>query len=417
MSRRLGITLTDQVVSSASNFLVVLAVARVADIDEFGAFSLAYLVYQVALGVLRAGAGDVLLIRSAEADGARTADPRQALGFVLLAAVPVALLTGLAGLLAGGPMRGPLLAIAIVLVPCLLQDGYRYVLFARSRPRGAVLIDAIWLTAQLAGFALAAVGALPETGQALVLIWGAGAALSCLGGAALTETLPRPGALAWVREGRGQVGGLMADFMLLTGTSYLGFALVPLVAGLSTVAALRGAQFLFNPFVALLAGIRIVALPALTRRLADRASPFHSLALRMGAALSAAFVAYAAVVLLLPDSAGEQLLGESWQPVSEILPWIALAFLARTVVYPATESVRVLGDARSLLVTRAAASAVTVACLVVGAALGGATGGAIGMCAAFWGAGMFWFVALRVSLARRAAEPDVPLSAPSTTAP
>jgi O-antigen/teichoic acid export membrane protein len=401
MSRRLGIVLADQVLSSASNFLVVIAVARVAGVDAFGAFMLAFLVYQLMLGVLRAGAGDVLLIRSADREAPRESDPGHALGFVLATAVPAAMLTGLSGALIGGQMRAPLIAIAIVLTPSLLQDCYRYVFFAASRPRAAVLIDSTWLAAQLGGFGLAAAGVLPGTTTSLVLIWGTGATLSCACGALFSRTLPSLDVLAWVRAARHRVGGLVADFMLLTGVTYLGFALLPLVSSLSTIAALRGAQFLFNPLLAVFTSVRVVALPILAERLREGGASYRGTALRMGAALSVLTITYSAVVLLLPESVGVQILGESWTAVQSILVPTALAALAGAVSYPAAEALRALGGARRLLATRAVGATAAVGAMLAGAAAGGASGGAIGAAIARWGAAVGWQISLRAALADR----------------
>jgi O-antigen/teichoic acid export membrane protein len=394
---RFGITLADQIVSSASNLLVVLAVARISGIAEFGAFSLAFLVYQMALGLMRAGAGDVLLIRSATVESLDQ-DPHRALSFVLVFAVPVAAATGIAGLLADGAFGKLLTMVAIVLVPVLLEDCYRYVFFARSSPRNAIVIDTVWLLTQLTGFVLAAAGTLPETTAGLMLIWGASAGLACLCGAALAKVLPGLNGVAWVRAARHRVVGLMTDFMLLSGTTYVGFGLIPLVGSLSTVAALRGALLLFNPLLAFLTSIRVIALPTLTRRLAEGPWSYRGFALRLSAALSGLAIVYASIILLLPDSVGIQLLGNSWHSVNAILLPVSLAYLAGAVSYPAMEGLRALGNARRLIATRAAGAVLMVVGLIAGSALSGAMGGAIGMCAARWGTALLWQMSLRASL-------------------
>lgn len=402
LKRRLATTLADQVVSSASNFLVVLAVARISTVAGFGAFSLAFLVSQMALGLMRAGGGDVLLIRSSETGSPPDRDPHRALSFVFAFALAVAAGMAVIGTLVGGEVSAPLTAIAVVLVPVLLEDCYRYVFFAHSSPHKAIVIDTVWLLAQLLGFVLASEGVVPQTPAALILIWGAGAALACLCAAAMARVAPGIDAPAWVRAARHRVAGLMADFMLLTGTSYLGVTLIPLVASLPVVAALRGAQFLFNPFVALLASVRVVALPVLARQLAQGSSAaYRRTSLSMSGALSVLAIAYASAVLLLPNSVGVQLLGDSWSSVSAILLPISLAYLGQAVTYPAIEGLRALGSSRRLLATRATGAIVTVACMVTGAALYGAEGGAIGICAARWGLALLWQVSLRAALARR----------------
>lgn len=405
MRRRLPTTLADQILSSASNFLVVVAVARVSGIAEFGAFSLIFLIYQMALGLMRAGAGDVLLIRSSTAETQRAGDPHHALSFVLAFAVPAAAATGAVGvLLAGGPHGELMIAIAIVLVPALLQDCYRYIFFARSQPQRAVVIDTVWLVAQLGGFALAAIAVLPETPSALILIWGSAAALSCLCGASLARVVPGLTGMSWLRMARHRAAGLMADFMLLTGVGYIGLALIPLVANLPTMAALRGARFLFNPFLASLTGIRVIALPTLTRRIARGKQHYYRAARLLGGTLVTVAVVYSAILLLLPDSIGAQLLGDSWTSVSAILVPVALAYMAQAVAYSAVEGLRVVGSASRLLTTRAIGSTLTIGLMLAGAATSGAMGGAIGMCVGRWSIALLWQVSLRKALASPAGD-------------
>src|SRR4030095_635874 len=60
---RFGWALADQVLSSATNFLLALFVARTVGSRELGAFSMAYATFTFSLGAVRAIAGELLVVR------------------------------------------------------------------------------------------------------------------------------------------------------------------------------------------------------------------------------------------------------------------------------------------------------------------------------------------------------------------
>ncbi len=123
IARRLSWGLADQAVSSLSNFVVGVFVARELGVAAFGVFSLAWVTYGMVLNVSRGLATDPLTVRfSGVAEGTwRTASAR-ASGTAVLVGVVFGLLSMLAGLALGGAVGSAFVALGVVAPGLLLQD-------------------------------------------------------------------------------------------------------------------------------------------------------------------------------------------------------------------------------------------------------------------------------------------------------
>src|ERR687891_561150 len=254
----LGWTGLDQLLSSVSNVVVSLAVARAAGVDGLGAYTVAFALSLVSLGSQRPLTPEPLL--AIPASEGPDGHPRRALGAVAMLAVGSATALVLGGLLSN---RSELVALAAVIAFVCLQDAYRYVLFRRRRAHLAAVIDAVWLIASVAGWPLITSRG---TATTAVLVWGIGAGLSALLGARIAGVLPSPGRAAirwWSREAR-PLGG----FLALTSIVYAVGGQVT-VLGLATVLGegalgeLRAAQILFGPIALATTAISFFALPRL----------------------------------------------------------------------------------------------------------------------------------------------------------
>ena len=286
----LGWTGLDQLLSSVSNVVVSLAVARAAGVDGLGAYTVAFALSIVVLGFQRALITEPLL--AIPASEGPDGHPRRALGAVAMLAVGSATALVLGGLLSN---RSELVALAAVIAFVCLQDAYRYVLFRRRRAHLAAVIDAVWLIASVAGWPLITSRG---TATTAVLVWGIGAGLSALLGARIAGVLPSPGRAAirwWSREAR-PLGG----FLALTSIVYAVGGQVT-VLGLATVLGegalgeLRAAQILFGPIALATTAISFFALPRL-------AAARERLSLRVGGLVamgSAGLVAVCVTFLFL----------------------------------------------------------------------------------------------------------------------
>ena len=241
-------TVADQAVSSVGNFLFVAVVARTATVAEFGAFSLAYALYAIALGAGRAVGGEILLLRGVQRpEDARAESERLMFLVVAIGALAGLFLVGL-GVVLDDPLGEILSALGICLPVLLLQDAIRYCFFARGEPTRAVLNDSVWTVAQVAFFA-AILSLSPDAGAAaLVLGWTGGAAVAVILGLSQTRLVPRPSLhLARGHGDRSRARSFLADFGLSALALNAGLYVIAGVAGLAAAGAVRGAMLLFAP--------------------------------------------------------------------------------------------------------------------------------------------------------------------------
>src|SRR5262245_12985110 len=134
IAKRLSWGLGDQAVSSISNFVVGLVVARELDVAGFGVFSLAWVTYGVVLKISRGLASDPLVVRFS---GVSTADWRaatsRATGTAVVVGVVFGVVCALASMIIGGAIGGAFLGLAIVAPGMLLQDAWRFAFFAAGQ--------------------------------------------------------------------------------------------------------------------------------------------------------------------------------------------------------------------------------------------------------------------------------------------
>jgi O-antigen/teichoic acid export membrane protein len=308
------VTVLDQIASSASNFLLVAIVANVSSAEQFGQFSLGYVLLVFFLGLQRALIGEVLLVRFA-ATGADLGGFRSATGLATL--LGVAALAVLAGGAFFARESSPeiWLALAATMPVLLLQDALRYVLICQKLSGYAFLMDAVWTILSTAAMLLLALAR--ADGTWVVAAWGAGALLSAVLGIAITKAYPRPvRGVAWFLTNRDLSVRFSAEFASLNAsTALVWFALAgPL--GAVGIAALRGASLLFSPLNTAFNSVRIAMIPELVR--ARNTPRYRRGLLETGMVLLGLGVVWSAVVLLLPDAIGRIILGETWESAKDL---------------------------------------------------------------------------------------------------
>lgn len=309
------VTFADQGVSSVSNFVAVAVAANVAGTGEFGQFSLAYAGLLLFLGAQRAFVGETLLVRYSRTSTLTARVAAASLGGSLLVAVPAALFL-LTGAALAGEQNALLWAVMAAAAPLiLLQDGLRYLFICQGRPGRALAIDGLWAGLSIPAMVLAA-----SRGWSLeaVLVWwiaGAGAALAA--GLILAQALPAvPAGGRWLWLNRDCSFRYLAEFAALHASSFAVLYLLVFPLGPAGVGALRAAQLLFSPLNTVFAAVRTAIIPELVRargtavfrrRLMEATSVVLGLALCWGTA-----------VLMLPQAAGEFVLGDTWASASEL---------------------------------------------------------------------------------------------------
>ena len=406
IAKRLSWGLGDQAVSSMSNFLVGLVVARELDVAGFGVFSLAWVTYGVMLNISRGLATDPLVVRFS---GASTEDWRvatsRATGTAVAVGVAFGVLSALAGMVMGGAIGGAFLGLAVVVPGMLLQDAWRFAFFAAGHGHKAFVNDVVWAVAMVPFLFLASTHSAVSS---FVLAWGAAAVVAAAYGWWQSGVLPRfDGVRDWLRAHRDLGSRYMVENVSNSGASQLRMYGLGAITGLAAVGAIRGAELLLGPFLALLMGVNLFAVPEAARVLRRAPHRLAKFCAAIGGAQAAAAAAWGAVLLfLVPDSLGRFLLDDVWPPASELILPVSLSVTAAGVIAGATAGLRALGAARRSLRVQLIASAGYLGFGLIGAVLGGAVGMSWGSTTAMWlGAGLWW-LQLRAALRDHTPEPE-----------
>ncbi|MEH0473393.1 hypothetical protein QA943_31990 [Streptomyces sp. B21-097] len=401
---RLSWGLADQAASSISNFAVGIYVARSLGVTAFGVFSLAWVTYGVVLNVSRGLATDPLVVRFS---GASDASWRGAVARSSGTALGVGAALGAACLAAGlarGGRVGPAFACLGVMLPgLLLQDAWRFSFFAAGAGRKAFVNDVVWGVALVPAMVVAArVGSV----AAFVLAWGASAAVAAAYGCVQSGIRPRPaGARGWLREQRDLGYRYLVENVSLSGASQLRAYGLGAIVGVGAVGAVRGAELLMGPFLAVLMGLSLVTVPEAARVLRRAPHRLGAFCLLLGGGQAAGALCWGGALLLMPDRFGELALGAVWHSAAQLIVPITLGVAGAGLGTGAAAGLRALGAARRSLRTQLFASACYVGGGLGGAVLAGTVGSAWGAAAATVSGSAVWWLQLRSALGERRPDP------------
>ncbi len=336
---RAGWNVGDQLVSSGTNLLLSVLVARALTADGFGAFAVAFTVYTFLVSAARALISQPLVVRytAGSPESFRTA-ARSAAGGATNLGIVGGVVSVAVGLAVGGTVGASLVCIGTLLPGLLLQDMWRQVFVAEGRPAAAFLNDVVWGIVQLA--AVAAFTVLGwQSASAMLLGWGGAALVAALLGIVQFRGGPHLRAsLGWLARQRDLLGYYAAAFLAMMGANQITMLLIAGLGEPADVGALRAAQVVLGPLNIAGYSLLAFAMPELSRRrLRGRAAVRAALALS-GVMLLADAV-WAAVLLMIPDDLGVTLLGDTWASAQAVLPaaflglvGIALGFGASTVL-------------------------------------------------------------------------------------
>jgi O-antigen/teichoic acid export membrane protein len=190
--------------------------------------------------------------------------------------------------------------------------------FAIGRPRAAAVLDAVW-TAIMVALLVLLVAVDWNRLEWLIIGWGVGALGSALLGLRLLRSCPAPKAVRWVSAQWDLARYLFGEYFLGLGAMQLGILLVALIATADAVGALRAAQVLLGPLGIIAAGAFQFAMPEIARRGRLGERTLIHIALGLSSALGFLTVVYVIALLLLPDTWGTALFGDSWAGASTVL--------------------------------------------------------------------------------------------------
>lgn len=391
---RATLVTVDQALSSVTNLLAVIWVAHVASAVEFGSFSLLLLVYTFVMGPIHALISMRVVVHPEDADHR----PRLVFGSAFVLALGGGAACALVGVLqiGYGAAIGPaMVALGVALPLLVVQDVGRWVAIARSRPAGAILLDATWLVLLLGGFVLLAV--LDEARLfTLTAVWaGSGAVAALWLPVRYGVFRPAEVSLRWLRERWDQSWRLLVGNVVAAGSVLSGAALIAFVSSPIAVAAVRAAILLGRPTTAVQNAVASSMAADVARERPDNRGLLRHQRRTMAVAAAVAVVNLV-VLMLLPDAVGEAVLGNVWPVIAPLmLPvtlWLVVA-AAQAGVPPALVGRHQFQVA---MVVQIVGGLLTVVALVAGALLGGAEGAVWGLVAgqaataAAWWAGLGW---------------------------
>lgn len=368
-----------QLLSSLSNFALQMGLVLTLSTGGFGSMVVGLSVYYLTLALGRAWVGDPLIALS-QSVGSQSVGSglswslgrERLLRLAFGGAVVLVLFSVVAS-----AVRFELLLLACAMPLLLMQDGYRFLAWARRRPQIVVALDGLWVGAALAvitGFWI--VAGEPPTARWILVSWLIGGVVSCGAGAGTAATGSGPAARvpsvmhphgdADLSDGEREASTALARSQALLAVDAAGQpAAVAAVAGATVTAGIRAATLPFAPLTSILSAIRILVLPVLRQAVIDghvRATIVKVVGLfaAVGAALAAASLA---LVMALPAS----WLGETGELVRPWYPLMALIVVVRMVSLPLSDVLSLGAGSDRVVTLRLGTAAIDWAAVLVGA--------------------------------------------------
>jgi len=398
-SLRISWTVIDQGLSALTNLLLSVVVARSATASAFGAFAVAFLVYSLVLGFSRALIGQPLQISSASATQEEFRNSAgHALGAAVILGSIAALITAVAALAVGGQSGAALIALGLWFPALILQDTCRMAFFTERTPKRATAIDSVWAVVVLGGFLAALAAGVTDRVVIALTLWGFGAAVATLYGMVLLRVGPRMrGSLRWMRDRLHLSRYLGVEYLLTMGIAQAGILMVGFV-DTAGVGAIRAAQVLLGPTNVIGTAAMVFTTTEVARTPTASAHHRSLLAAAVSGTLGVAIAAYVGVLLVLPGSWGEHLLGDTWTGAKSVMLPMCLAALAASLGAGPTATLYGMGLVRATFNINVVRAALNIVLLAIGISIWGASGAAWALAITEIVLLPLWFVRLRIAL-------------------
>lgn len=375
----------DQVLSSGTNFLPALLLARVLGPTGFGVFSLAFLSWFGALAVVRSALMQPYTLAASSLEGDAWRDvTRRAGGAVVLAGfawgVIFAVVAAAVGL--SSDIGRALLVVAVLAPGLVLQEFWRVAAFSASRARTAAANDFCWAVCQVVAFgALLVIGDVTVAGS--LIAWGVGAWVAAGLGAvqlSVTPTMNRA-ALHWARQ-RAALGAWFTATSTTFTMGILGVAvIVAAQTGNSGLGLFRTVQNLFGPVQLLTIGAESVFLPHLVRAIQRAGDDGVGESRRYSFLMTAAVTAYGLALLAAAHTVLTGVFGSEFAPATVLVLPTLIAFSIDAVASGAQLQLRAQARGARLLVAQLAATGTRLIAVAALAAAFGLRGAAWGLVA------------------------------------
>lgn len=377
--RSVALGFVDQSFSSATNFGLSLIAGRLLGPSGLGEVFLGFSVYLVGMGLQRRLLTDPLVASTAGADVRRGRDTAGLSVTVAIAAglgaTAVAFAAGL--LLPGLAGRGVLL-IAPWLLPTLLQDVIRNILFRDGRAVAATVNDGVWLVVM----AIAVVPAWNVgTPQAAMACWAMGAVAASVVGLVQVGVLPRSvrASFRWWRRDALPFGKWNAGAAVISQVgSNAGVFILSAILGAASLGGLRASESIFAPLTLVVPAISLPGLPLVARAVNSDPRRALRLSVRLSGVAFIATLVYVITIALGGWRLLPFLFGESFAQFTDLIWPIAVAQLLTSAGVGLVLLMKAERRGRDLLVNRAIAAAVSLAVVTLLALRYGLLGAAWG---------------------------------------
>lgn len=338
-------TIGDQVLSSASNVLAVVLVARALSADDFGRFALGYTVLTLTLGLSRSYFGTRVTLAPDDESALRLTGALVVTLAMISPPVVVAVLL-ISGIASGWASLGILVLVAVITPVVCIQDIVRFGAVAAGRPVVALVSDGLWVLVMALPFLFDLSW---SSGRTLTL-WGVAALLALVVALVLLREPPHPsGAVAELRRIDRVSTSIALGNIATTAASLCVLLVAAKVLGAASVGSLRGASTSMAPVNVMLAFTGLSLTSTLVRRPRRRDLSFSALTALF---LTVLTLAWGAVLLLLPGEVGSAAFGASWPGIRQVLPWTVLEYVSVGVVAGAILGLKARSRARELVSQR-----------------------------------------------------------------
>jgi len=381
--KRIGWGLADQGLSSLTNFVVGIVIAKSVGLDEFGAYALAFSAYCLVLGVSRALTTEPFAVRYSSVAGvASKAAAGNAAGTALLLGTAAAAVALVSSLFLPAQYRGLVLALSAVLPGIILQDSWRLLFFARGYGRAAFGNDLIWTILLVPAFALDFLDG-QVSSASLLLAWGSAGTLAGIYGILQFRAWPAPVAAArWLTETRALWPRYLCEGLAINGSQQVYMFGLAGLTGLASVGAFKLVLVVLGPVNVLVQGIGAVAVPEASRAWAKGRKQLNLTAVAFSLVVSVGALCWGTVVSAVPEVWLEATVGAGWTAAAVLLMPVMLSQVFNGANTGPVAALRAMGQAKRSMWTRIVASFLVLVLVLLGALAGGIRAAAWGLAAA-----------------------------------
>lgn len=336
-----------QVLASGTNFLVLVSLARIQGVDQFGWSALSIAAVTACVGISRSVFGTSIALAADSSDllvkEGRFGTTVSAMATLTLTA-PVACWSFATG-------QWTIFAIAIGSPLIVFHDTLRQVCFSGDRARIAMTSDLARFL--LLTFVTITAARLSLSAPTIVGVWGGATALAAGDLAHRLHWRPfRGGALDHWRRSANQRYPLFGDSLLIQFTPVVTSILIGSALSAAALSAFRGGSTVLGPVSILLTAVPLLMLPRLVRESVGTFQDAFTRLCRVSVGLTGVCILISLGTLVAPRGAGELVLGDSWGPTRPILPVMALQFALQPWALSVSTSLKLVGRSQLLVPLR-----------------------------------------------------------------